>query len=74
MSILHRVSLGQKFLALGLIALVMVVVPSGLYFNLAMTDIAAAKRELLGVDSQIALNQVIQLTQTHRGMAAGALV
>ena len=33
MPILHRLSLSTKFLVLGLIALIMVAVPSSLYFN-----------------------------------------
>jgi methyl-accepting chemotaxis protein len=74
MSILHRLNLAQKFMLLGLIALIMVVVPSGLYFQRVMDDVATAKRELLGADPQIALNQVIQFTQTHRGLSAGALI
>ena len=73
MSLLHRLNLSHKFLVLGLIALVMVALPTGLYFNRTMSDIGAVQREVAGSASLVALNKVIQLTQTHRGMSAGML-
>ena len=74
MSILHRISLAQKFLVLGAIALMMVMVPSGLYFNKMRGEIEVAQRETLASGSVVALNQVVQFAQTHRGMSAGALM
>ncbi len=73
MSILHRLNLAQKFIILGVIALFMVVVPTGMYFKKMTTEINVAKRETLATGAVVALNQVVQYTQTHRGMAAGAL-
>jgi len=73
MSLLHRLNLSQKFLILGLIALLMVALPSGLYFQRVFADIDAAEREVQGARSLVMLNKVIQLTQTHRGMSAGML-
>ena len=73
MSLLHRLNLSHKFLVLGLIALVMVALPSGLYFTRTMTDIAAAEHEVQGSGSLVVLNKVIQLTQSHRGMSSGML-
>ena len=73
MPLLHRLNLAQKFLVLGLIALLMVALPSGLYFKRVFADIDSAEREVQGARSLVMLNKVIQLTQTHRGMAAGML-
>jgi methyl-accepting chemotaxis protein len=44
-----------------------------LYFKNAMTNVATAKREAIATDALISLNAVVQFTQTHRGMSAGAL-
>ncbi len=73
MPLLHRLSLAQKFLILGLIALVMVLMPTGLYFKNVLSEVAVAKRESKAGGPVVALNRVVQLTQTHRGMSAGAL-
>jgi methyl-accepting chemotaxis protein len=73
MSLLHRLNLSHKFLVLGLIALLMVALPSGLYFKRVFADINFAEREVQGARSLVILNKVIQLTQTHRGMSAGML-
>ena len=73
MSFLHRIQLAQKFLILGLIALLMVALPSGLYFKRVSTDVLTVQREAQGTSSLIGLNKVIQLTQTHRGLSAGML-
>jgi len=73
MPVLHQMKLAHKFLILGLIALVMVIIPTALYFKRSLADIAIAQRELLGTGSLVALNKVIQLSQTHRGMSASML-
>lgn len=73
MSLLHRMSLAQKFMLLGLIALVMLAIPSSLYFHRALGDIADARREVMGAPPLVALNRVIQLTQVHRGTSAAML-
>ena len=73
MSLLHRMNLSQKFIALGFIATLLVLLPSALYFKRSMSDIDAAKREVSGGGSLVALNKVIQLTQTHRGVSASML-
>ena len=73
MSLLHRLGLAQKFLILGVIALIMVIVASDLYFGKSLNDIAFASRETQASTAVVALNRVLQLTQTHRGLSAGAL-
>ena len=71
--LLHRLNLSQKFLILGLLALSMVALPTGLYFKQAFAEIGATQREVQGSHALVLLNKVIQLTQTHRGMSAGML-
>ena len=65
MSLLHRLNLSQKFITLGFIASLMVLLPSALYFKRSMADVDAAKLEVNGGGSLVVLNKVIQLTQTH---------
>jgi methyl-accepting chemotaxis protein len=73
MSLLHRLNLAQKFMLLGLIALLMLALPTGLYFKRTFAEIEVAQREERGNAPLVALNRVIQLTQSHRGMSAGML-
>jgi methyl-accepting chemotaxis protein len=73
MTLLHRLNLSHKFLILGLIALLMVLLPTGLYFQKLWGEVEVANLEEKAGHSVIALNQVVQLTQTHRGLSAGAL-
>ncbi|TXH91032.1 MAG: methyl-accepting chemotaxis protein [Rhodoferax sp.] len=73
MPLLHRLNLSHKFIILGVLALVMLVVPASLYFNRALADVRAAQREAHGAPPLVALNKVIQLSQTHRGMSAAML-
>jgi len=73
MSLVQRLSLGQKFMVLGALALCMVLLPTGIYMLRVSDDISFAKKEVSGAGPLVALNKVIQLTQTHRGMSAGML-
>jgi methyl-accepting chemotaxis protein len=72
-SLLHRLSLTQKFLVLGLLALVMVLVPTALYFGTIQPVITVARQEDGAIKAVIALNATVQYAQTHRGLSAGAL-
>jgi methyl-accepting chemotaxis protein len=73
MPLLHRMNLTQKFMILGLIAAVMVLLPSAMYLQRAIAVVSPAELEMRGTAPVVALNKVIQLTQTHRGMSAGML-
>jgi methyl-accepting chemotaxis protein len=73
MSLLHHMKLTSKFLILGLIALVMVAIPSALYFQRAMAEVSDARHELRGAPALLAINKVIQYSQVHRGMSASML-
>ena len=69
----HRLSLIQKFMILGIISLVIAAIPAALYFSNTFKQQQKATLEERGSAPLIALNKVIQLTQTHRGMSAGML-
>jgi len=73
MELMHRLGLAQKFSILGAVAAVMVILPSSLYFAKARALVADASLEVKGTTPLVALNKVVQLTQTHRGMSAGML-
>jgi methyl-accepting chemotaxis protein len=73
MSLLHRLSLAQKFSILGAIAAVMVALPSALYFANASEAVAIAELEAKGTTPLVTLNHVLRLTQAHRGLSAGLL-
>ncbi|GAB4214803.1 MAG: hypothetical protein Fur007_11690 [Rhodoferax sp.] len=73
MAVLHHMRLAHKFLILGLIALVMALVPAGLYFGRALDDLGHAKTEIAGTEPMLAINEVIRYSQIHRGMSASML-
>jgi len=73
MNWLHNIRLQTKFIILGVIALIMVVVPSALYLQMASDEIAVAEREAVGTGPVIAVLKVVQFSQTHRGMSASML-
>ena len=73
MSLLHRLSLLQKFLILGTVGLLMSLLPTWLYVNDALDNIAKARQEAQGAAPLLALNKVVQLMQVHRGISMGML-
>ncbi len=73
MLILHRLSLAQKFLILGVLALLLLSVPTAVVLKRAFAEVAMAQRQDAGTDAVEALNHVTQLTQTHRGLSAAML-
>jgi methyl-accepting chemotaxis protein len=72
-SVLHKISLGQKFLVLGVIAVIIAVIPATLYFQNAFTAYNTARLEHEGSSLLVSLSKVVQFTQIHRGLSAGAL-
>ncbi len=72
-ALLHRMNLRTKFLILGALSLVMMLVPTALFFNNVAQQVAFAKGEAAAKDAVIMLNAVVQTTQTHRGLSSGAL-
>ena len=72
-ALLHRLNLSHKFVVIGLLAVVMLALPLGLYLTRTFDDIHTAQREARGAPLLVAVNKVIQLTQTHRGVSAAML-
>jgi hypothetical protein len=70
---LARLKLSHKFFVLGLIALLITALPTALYVQRTWQEIHTAERELLGMGPAVAMQKLVQLTQQHRGLAAGAL-
>jgi len=73
MSFAHRMNLSQKFLILGVLAIVMASVPTAFYFFNSFAQVEVAKHENSAGRSVVQLNKVIQLAQIHRGLSASAL-
>ena len=71
--LLSQLRLSTKFLILGAIALVMVALPSGLYFRDLWGDWSHAQREAQGVPPLLAISLAVQQLQVHRGTSAGML-
>lgn len=73
MPLLHRLTLLQKFLILGVIAVLMSALPTGLYVRGALQEIGDARHESVGAPAIIAVNQAAQWLQVHRGLSAAML-
>src|SRR5690606_17305555 len=73
MSWLHRISLSQKFVVLGVLALVMMALPTTLYLLRTADEVRTAERRVEGATTAIALQKVIQMAQNHRDVTVGAL-
>ncbi len=68
-----RLSLRKKLGLLGMLAASLVALPSALLVHDAGIDNAATQKELAGIAPAGELLRVLQLTQQHRGLSAGAL-
>ena len=69
MIVLERLSFSGKFVLLGLLALVLIAVPSSLYVLGALRSGQQADREVQGIAPVQALLRLVALTQQHRGLA-----
>ena len=69
----RQLLLARKFILLGLLALVMTALPTGLYFRSSAPVIANAELQNSGIAPLLALQDVVRLTQQHRGLSAGML-
>ena len=70
---LNNLLMWQKFSLLGVLGIVLVATPLIPYLSSTNALIAQAERETRGIPPSRQLLRVVQLTQQHRGMAAGAL-
>ena len=69
----RQLLLARMFILLGLLALVMTALPTGLYFRSTAPVIANAELQNSGIAPLLALQDVVRLTQQHRGLSAGML-
>ena len=70
---LRKLMVWQKFVLLGLLGIVLLTVPLSLYLRSSNANIVATELELRGISPAHQLLKVVQLTQQHRGIAAGSL-
>lgn len=70
---LSGLRLAWKFLILGVIAVVLALVPFIQFYSVAQDGVASAQHELDGFQPARKLLAVVNLTQEHRGLSAGAL-
>jgi methyl-accepting chemotaxis protein len=68
-----HLNIARKFLLLGLLAVLAVVVPATLYWRTAVKELAFVTREASGSPTMRGLYAAIRVTQEHRGLSAGAL-
>ncbi|HRK37767.1 MAG TPA: methyl-accepting chemotaxis protein [Burkholderiaceae bacterium] len=73
MSLLDQLSLSRKFVILGLIALLMIAVPTAIHVTKSFEEVRVAKLEAQGMPPLMALQKVIQFAQQHRGLSSGVL-
>ncbi len=72
-ALLSRLRLSQKFAILGAMALIMVAIPTALFFRDVAEQVAFVQRENVSAVAVQKLNRLVQYTQAHRGISAGAL-
>jgi len=70
---LDRLNLSNKFLILGLLALLMIAVPTAVHVRKSFGEVRVAKLEAQGMPPLMALQKVIQFAQQHRGLSSGVL-
>ncbi len=70
MSLITRLKVSHRFALLGIIALALTAIPTGLYLHQTYLVVQTAQREVQGVVPAKAMLKVIQLTQRHRGLSA----
>ena len=73
MPLLSRLPLLHKFLILALVGVLMSALPTWMFVRESLHDIRIAQREAQGAAPMIALSQLVQRVQQHRGLAAGML-
>ena len=73
MQMILNTRISRKFVILGLLAAVAILLPCVLYTRLAMQDLAFAQRELRGGPVVRSLYEGIRLTQEHRGLSTAML-
>ena len=73
MSFFKRLSLSKKLISMAGMVMLVSALPTVLYLRSALADIQLAALEAAGMRPTVALQKVVQMTQKHRGLSAGAL-
>lgn len=73
MSFLEKINLQQKFIILGVVGLTMTAFPTFFYITSLHSEIGVVEQRISGVPPIIAIQDVIKLTQQHRGISNGFL-
>lgn len=73
MGFFQRIQVGQRFALVGIVAIVLMLVPTLMFISYAKQNIQVAQRELRGIEPIRAVKKVIQLSQQHRGLSSLAL-
>jgi len=68
--LLNRLLLWQKFLILGIVALVLAAIPTWLYLKNDAQTVHTLELEMAGLQPAAAILKVVQNTQQHRGLSA----
>ena len=64
-----KLLLWQKFLILGILAIILVLVPYSFYFTTKSNEIKVADNEINGIQPELALQKLQHATQLHRGLS-----
>ena len=70
---IHHLPIGQKFLVLSLVALVMAAAPTAVVLHTSWGLYAVLKSEQAGLAPAKSLLQLVRLTQEHRGLSSAVL-
>jgi methyl-accepting chemotaxis protein len=72
-SFIRNLRFAHKFLLIAVLAALMLAVPTVIFVQAHLADIATAKKEVNGLEPIQAVMTLTQLTQQHRGLSAGVL-
>ena len=72
-SFIRNLRFAHKFLLIAVLAALMLAVPTVIFVQAHLADIATAKKEVSGLEPIQAVMTLTQLTQQHRGLSAGVL-
>jgi hypothetical protein len=72
-NLFNQLLLWQKFLILGVLAIILALIPFGAYLFSAQGDIAVTSHEIDGIKPSLTMQKLVQLTQQHSNLSAMAL-
>ena len=69
MNFVNRLKVSQRFVLLGVFALVLTLIPSLFFFRVSYQNIQVAQQEAAGIAPIKGVLKLVQLTQQHRGLS-----